>query len=129
MKDLYSIYEKLDINKVSLDDKFPIDGTLEDIAEFLEEEGFQQIEYGYVKTAFNELKAKCFMRDTTSIRFADTSRREVSKDNPIFYIHLGNRKEYSVFYCGSDNDGLIADIVENDKKEFLKELNKVFGWV
>lgn len=123
-----SILEKLDINKVNLNNRFPIDGTLEDIAKFLEEEGFQQVEYGYVKTAFNEPKAKCFMIFTTTIRFADTSKEEVSKDNPIFYIDFEDKKDYSVFYCGKGSSGLITDIVVNNKKEFLRELNKRFGW-
>ena len=120
-----SILEKLRIDDINLNKEFPIDGTLKDIVEFLEEEGFQQVEYGYVKTAFNGAKAKCFMIDATTIRFADTSKREVSKDNPVFYIDLGNKKEYSVFYCSG---GLITDIVEDDKKEFLQELNKRFDW-
>ena len=119
-----TIYEKLKVDDISFN-KFPIDGTLEDIAEFLEEEGFQQVEYGYVKTAFNGARAKCFMIFTTTIRFADTSKKEVSKDNPIFYIDFEDKEDYSVFYCGN---GLITDIVVNNKKEFLKELNKRFGW-
>ena len=119
-----SILEKLKVDDIIFG-KFPIDGTLDDMIKFLEEKGFQQVNYGYVKTAFNEPKAKCFMIFTTTIRFADTSKKEVSKDNPIFYIDFEDKKDYSVFYCGN---GLITDIVVNNKKEFLQELNKRFGW-
>lgn len=127
MKELSNyIYEKLDINKVKLNDKFPTDRTLNDIIEFLKEEGFKQVEYDYVKTVFNRANTKCFMIDDASIRFADTSKEDISKDNPVFYIGFYNKiVDYSVFYC---DNGLITDIVENDKKEFLIELNKRFGW-
>ena len=89
MKDLYSIYEKLDINKVRLNDKFPIDGTIEDVVEFLEEQGFKDInQRGSKDVIFNSKKSKCFYRLSGHLWFGDTSKEEISKKNPIFVIKL-----------------------------------------
>ena len=120
------ILEKLKVDNITFD-KFPIDGTLDDIVKFLEKEDFQYIDGSIVKKTFNAAKSKRFMLDPVTIWFADTSKGEISKNNPLFYItHYSGTLEYSVYYI--DNFDEKVDIVKDDKKAFLKELNKRFRW-
>ena len=122
-----AILEKLKVDDIVVDDEFPIDGIFDDMIKFLEEEGFHYIDGSIVKKAFNTAKSKCYMLDSVSMWFADTSKGEISKNNPIFYIiHYSEAYEYRVYYI--DNSDEVIDIVKDDKKAFLKELNKRFGW-
>ena len=127
LKDI--ILEKLSVDNIVIVEEFPIDGTMEDIVKFLKEQGFKQISSsGYISDLVNLTKTKCFMSDLTNIWFADTSEKKVSKDNPIFGIAY---KFYNVYYPKNSNNVRsheYIDIVENDKEEFLRELNKRFGW-
>ena len=123
-----SILEKLKIDDIILDEeKFPIDGTLDDMIKFLEDGGFIRIKEHtyYPSKVFNSEKDKClYISDEQSIFFADTSKEKVSEKNPIFYIEYPSL--YNVYYVGSFGD--TTDIVRSNKKKFLKELNKRFGW-
>jgi hypothetical protein len=132
MKNLKDVLEKLKIDDIIFD-VFPIDGTIDDVIKFIERQGFKDInERGGIAKRFSSHKNKCFVyiEDARErLWFADTSKEKISKDNPIFLIKynpkFSSNYEYCVYY--RDND-LILDIVENDKKEFLEELNKRFGW-
>ena len=126
-----SISEKLSIDSITFD-KFPIDGTFEDALEFLENQGFKDIDIDdsdYLDEIFNSEKSKCFTTAIDSryksIWFVDTLKEKISKKNPIFYICF-NKPIYSVYYIDSEDNGI--DIVDNNKKEFMKELNKRFNW-
>ena len=132
LKDILNnaILEKLKVDDIIID-KFPIDTTLEKIIEFLKEEGFKEVEYvGSISTLFNKTKSKCFTcydGILKRIYFGDTSKKETCKDNPIFLINYYRGKfEYKVYY--KDNSDEIIYIVKDDKKAFLEELNKRFGW-
>ena len=123
-----SISEKLSIDSIVLTNKeFPINGTLEEIIEFLECNGFNSVVRGVggVADMFNEYKSKCFYKKEDHLWFGDTKKEKISKDNPIFYISR-IPDIFDVYY--RDNSSWIINIVENDKKAFLKELNKRFGW-
>lgn len=137
MKSIADIYEKLKVDDINLNEvKFPIDGTLDDMIKFLEENEFK---YVYVYCGdnedeyFNKYKSKCFYKDNYQIWFGDTTKEKISKDNPIFtYNTFVN--VFSVYYY--DNKGRIIWLLETEnknskenKKEFLEELKKHFGWV
>lgn len=130
MKNLKDILvEKLKVDDIVLNGKFPIDGTLDDIAKFLEDAGFVPAEEnhnykGSVDDIFDYNNTKCFLKESKRLWFADTSKEKISKSNPIFFIVMPE-KIFKVYYC---NNYDTIDIVENDKEKFLKELNKCFGW-
>ena len=100
MKDLKStIYEKLDINKVMLNDKqfvkkFPLNATIEEIVDYLKDHKFKEVPWP-TSPNFNKFKKdiekehrKVFSRyEDTTVRFANTSGgKEISDKNPIFVI-------------------------------------------
>ena len=124
-----AILEKLKVEDIILTEEFPIDKTIEDMAEFLKNTGFKEVTVsGDISIVFSSAKSRCFifMPTDKAIWFADTSKEKISKDNPIFYIGLNHRPfEYSVY---SISRATVEYVVHNDKKEFLKELNKHFNW-
>ena len=132
LKDI--LVEKLKVDDIILDKKFPIDGEIGDIVKFLKEQGFKKASsHGYISNGANSIKSKSFTIEifvnNYKIWFADTSKENVSKNNPIFYIYFANEKEYNVFYPKNSSRGLwCIDIVKNDKRAFMKELNKCFDW-
>lgn len=123
-----AILEKLKVDDIMLDIEFPINGTIEDICRFLEENDFKFIEnVDKISTLFNSTKSKCYTTYNNRIWFTDTSKGEISKKNPVFtYMNNGYNKYYTIYY--TNNLGLVKYIVENDRESFLKELNKYFGW-
>ena len=120
------ILEKLKVDDIIFGVKFPIDGTFEEMIEFLNEQGFIDISgtTGLLKDVFNNEHKKCVLKFEDRFAFTDTSKEKISKNNPIFFIDYAYM--YSVYYKDSNNNTI--DIVENDKKAFMKELNKRFGW-
>lgn len=132
MKTIADVLEKLRVDDIVLGEKFPIDRRLKEIVEFLKEQGFKDVDKrGSKDLIFNSEKFKCFTylkgRGGGEILwFADTSKGEISKDNPIFLIKsLSNTHVFVVYYMVSAK---MIYKTENDKKEFLEELNKRFGW-
>ena len=134
MKNLVDVLEKLKIDDINLNE-FPIDGTIEEMIKFLEEKGFKYVYCGCgIDEWFSNYKSKCFYKTKGNLWFGDTSKEKISKDNPIFiYRILYNT--FGVFYC--DNSGNLywlagqRDKIKNskeNKEEFLRELNKRFGW-
>lgn len=121
-----SILEKLSIDSIAPDIEFPIDGTIRDMIEFLKEEGFKEVANSsgnMMSTILNRESNKCFINyNNTTIWFADTSKKEVSEDNPIFLIEKSsNVSSFSVYIPKKV-------IVNDNKKAFLEELNKCFNW-
>ena len=136
MKDLYSIYEKLDINKVNIKDKgfvknFPLNGEIEEIAKYLKDYGFKEIPTPSPYTLFDEFKKdiekeniRIFTRPKNNIvRFANTSLgNEISDDNPIFVINTGNDGT-NQFYFESGKWWAMTTF----GSEFLAKMMDVFG--
>ena len=121
-----TILEKLKVDDIIPDkEKFPINGTIDDMIEFLKEEDFKEVKYHKNYTISEQLKKtndKVFLIfENTRIWFVDTSKEKISEKNPIFYIDTESHM-YSV-YVNSD-----INIVEDSKIAFLNELNKHFGW-
>ena len=128
MKTIADIYEKLKVDDIVLTKEFPMDGTLDDMIKFLKKQDFIDISnesYHLISEIFNKKRKKCIIKFGNNLSFADTSKGENSKDDPIFYICFIKPRIYSVYYSVNNN---VVDIVENDKKKFLEELNKRFGW-
>ena len=135
MKKITDILEKLRVDDIVFSEKFPIDGTIDDIIEFLKNQGFEDIdERGSKDKVFNSKESKCFscLEELQRIWFADTSKGKISKSNPIFVIRFFedikkvSSYSYSLYYLNNNRD--VEFIVRDDKEDFLKELNKRFGW-
>lgn len=135
MKNLIDVLEKLDLDKVGLiDDEFPIDGSSENIIEFLIEHGFKKIEdlpdlfkYTNYVAPFNEYKNKCFgvIVDELSkhdiIFIANTSRKKISKSNSLYMIKDEQTRARYRKIWGDDNNRY-AFLNEN---EFKKEIEGI----
>ena len=107
--------------------KFPIDGTIDEVVKFLERQGFEKIENKsylliHKSNKFNDTNSKSYMLDidSTRIMFADTSKNNISEENPIFYYDEPH-KEYGIHV--REHTGMITN-----ENIFKDELNKRFGW-
>lgn len=133
MRNLYDyIYEKLSLDNISLDNTFdfPIDGTSEEMIDWLENEGFYSIYYsGISKKTFDRRKGRTVYvslkkdNDSNSIYFADTSKNPVSKNNPIFnvnYYYSFDEPSFRLYFNDDDN-------IKLNKDEWLKAANKIFS--
>ena len=131
MRNLYDyIYEKLSLDNISLDNtfNFPVDGTPEEMIDWLENEGFYSIYYtGISKKTFDRRKGHTVyasMRkdnDSNSIYFADTSKNPVSKNNPVFNVDYSFGEPSFYLYFNDD------DNIKLDKDAWLKAANKIFS--
>ena len=123
-----SISEKLSVDSIVLASKeFPIDRTIDDIIAFLEDAGFKYVLCNKgIDEEFDKYKCKCFYQSGNRFWFGDTSREKISKKNPIFLIRsISNRRFFSVYYT------IYSSIIynaEDNREDFLRELNKRFGW-
>lgn len=130
MKHIIDIIEKLNINKVNLAPKrFPIDRDMNTIVDFLRDDGFKEIPYEkgdvwrHVHEKFNKNKRKKvfeYWSHLEVLRFADMSK-DISEDNPIFGINSDGWYWIEPKLYNSYN-------IKLNKEEFLKAINKVFGW-
>jgi hypothetical protein len=122
------INERLNPRHLGKVSEFPIDGTLEERIKFLENKGFTDIgkpslSPGARVERFNFFKGRVFEYKEDILRFADTSRNTISKNNPIYVIAnsiFSFNKKYYKEYETVDGDK------ELTKEEFLKEINKRF---
>ena len=93
MRTIVDVLEKLKVDDISFE-KFPIDGTFDEIVKFLEEERFEDVQINNgasIDKEFNSEKSKCFttldFSAFKSIWFADTSKGEISKkESYILYM-------------------------------------------
>ena len=105
--------------------EFPVDGTVKDMVKFLKMNGFEEFgeeDMGVVKQ-FNKEKIRGFMmnRDKDILWFADTTKNQISENNPVFLIfRYGNTNE--LYY---DNENLDKPRNESD---LLEMVNKRFGF-
>lgn len=134
MKNLIDVIEKLDINKVNLGDKFPINGKLHEIVEFLNNNGFELADTLFVGVkkwkeivdALDKKEGWCYVYSERfeTVRFADTSKPiDTIKTNPIYTISFDGDviANYAL-------EGKEANSFKNiNKEEFSKAINKKFG--
>lgn len=123
MKELTTyITEKLDIKTVKLDE-FPIDGTIDEIGEFLNMNKFKKIEKYEPGFAFSQVSSqdtRCYLISYSHswIKFGDMSK-PVSKKNPIFCIvKEHNQDEFFAEYT-------YKDYKQCNKEEFLDLINEI----
>ena len=128
------ILERLNPRHLGSTDKFPINGTMDEIVEFLKRQGYEKLHNRYYASEwhqfvsiFNHLHIQGWMYylagDFTTLTFADTTDKEISKENQMIQIHFRNDKpiewiavsdRFAEKYC--------------TEKEFLDILNEQFGW-
>lgn len=125
-----TILEKLKVDDIILNkEEFPIDGTIDDMIEFLKSEGFKEIDDVKGRSAtdfFNSKHDKCYwLRDKLWIYFGDTSKNNITPTNELFTIIVSKSgsREYRRI-----NNYSCSDDYRNNTKAFLKILNKQFGW-
>lgn len=135
LKDLYSIYEKLDLDKVGVDDfaeEFPIEGDLPRFIEYLKRHRFEELTFrnntdvGALINLFDRSHGKAFLCNDGSslkwVRFANTRDRKVSEKNPIFSIIMDYGADDYAFYTECER------YWENElsARDWHKELKKCF---
>ena len=117
--------------------KFPINGTLNDIINFLESNGFKESPFKSgrdIFPLFNGKSTKQYIlnRDIYNrLWFADTSNGPISGNNPIFYIKSDTHNKKSTqheFSCFNNNDYGSGSVNLISQQEFANDLNKYFGW-
>ena len=121
-----TILEKLDINKVNLNE-FPIDGSIKDICEYLKKNGYEEVSIKYGINNFYNLSRqtnKAFICDRAKsswVIFGDLTR-PISNHYPSFRI-LSDKKFYVEW--PSSNERLAS--VPLTKEEFLERINDTLG--
>lgn len=132
-----SILEKLKVDDISIED-FPIDGTADDIVEFLEENGFKRIDgkkFIYWRQIVKIAKTttnKAFILDTYNTTYKSECTLSLkiinsntsNNDKILLYNRLLNgSKRFRICKLRRDIDD--TDDFNADEKEFLNELNKI----
>ena len=109
--------------------RFPINGTIKDMIEFLEDNGFTETKWKDLSifAIFKETHTKQYSIGSagsiTRFWFADTSNGPVSRNNPVFLIktyEMSGKREFA--YSEKDLNFMCS------QQEFLEMLNKRFGW-
>jgi hypothetical protein len=120
------INERLNPRHLGSVENFPVDSTIDEVAEFLKRRGFSEIDFSTDTTdTFNSNpKKKVFMKRGLWIRFADMSKGSISKSNPIFYYGIRDIYNTSYYFIEYSND---SD-EKLTEKEFLKMTSKYFGF-
>lgn len=135
-----SILEKLSIddinlnrNNISLNRNFPIDGTLQDIVKFLENNGFEKVSssanWEQTFKNYRKYNTKAFGVEKGVYTFIEIIDRSNSKfKNKLFYIKLNPDKYYKDKYNIFD-DITTAKRAQDarlvSKEDFLKELSEI----
>ena len=118
------INERLNPRHLGSTNKFPINGTIKDMIEFLENNGFEKIEryFKSISSHFDEIKVRGFLLNYTKDKlwFADTSKDPISADNPVFGYNVCDNHELESWYYSTD--------ITTTTSETQKLLNKRFGW-
>lgn len=131
MKNLKDILEKLKVDDIVLTEKFPIDGTSEDVREFLLDNGFEEVPYAEgwrnIAKALNSANGLVFMQsmDKRWIRFANTKEHiKHYNENPAYTMFFDD----DCIHYQLDGIELSNDSKEVFKEKFLKAINKKFDW-
>ena len=136
MKTISDVLEKLKVDDIVIDgidgyDEYPIDAPYEEQLNFLKKHKFKivaaplNIDTMHELVDFlNNLKCKIYcidnFIDVPIIRIVDTSKHEISKDNPMFMIYeKDGEMNYIIVYTG-----YLADHVMKDK--WFYDLEKHF---
>jgi hypothetical protein len=143
MKPIYEYILNKD-TKIIKYKEFPDTQKLTDIVKFLEGKGFIEVKCKITDSAFLQIVnlretsiTPIYMidpfwpgKDVSWIRFCNPG--ETNEENPIFFIRVFNKikkpdEELSIGFI-EYNSNEIEDTQINTIKEFIKEVNKYFGW-
>jgi hypothetical protein len=121
------INERLNPRHLGSTDKFPIDGTIEEMASFLERQGFQPREdlvekppyFPETAVILNRAKDKIFIVEKDRwIRFCNTKNEKIGPTNPIYCVF--NARNLFRETTGWKTERFAS------ANEFLNEVNKHF---
>lgn len=122
MKNLKDVLEKLKVDDIVLAEEFPIDGTLDDMAEWLSSNGFEPIEvrldlYTKYGNICNKLKKKVFSRlpNTDNILFANTTKNKISANNPMIIISIEDNDRFYMLLVSVDVNEHRFDTINREK--------------
>ena len=135
MKELHTyITEKLSIDDMVPDNDFPIDGPIKDIVRFLEYDDFENFDdydldlnyFGEYEDFFNKKHKKLFVYNIKSrwVRFADTSMKKISVENPIIVVKFNEDGDEKKPTYAVEIDSFWDRYL--NKEEFKKAIKKVF---
>lgn len=129
MKNLQEVYEKLSIDNIILDKKFPIDGTVEDMIKFLEDKGFKEVpnqpSWNKTFTNYRNYNVKCFaVQKTRPVIIEIINRSNPKLKNKLFHLWPNADNKYNIFNNITTAEG-IQDARKVSKEEFLKELSEI----
>ena len=132
MKNLKDVLEKLKVDDIVLGEKFPIDGTLDDISNFLKENNFKEIKM----SATWELVQRNFLKESCPV-FTESIKNNFgviaiydgasSTQKDLFIITNYGNMEYYIFY-NLDTKKFIdtKEAKKVTKEKFLKEISNIF---
>jgi len=124
------ITEKLDINKVNLNDSgFPLELTAESLVQYLKDCGYAKVPYisfpdgnisDYIPY-FNEKHSKQFIytKRWGEIYIADTSKSKIDGSNPMFYLSIygSELEEFKAFF----KKGWSKKISQDEFREYFEK--------
>ena len=123
-----SILEKLKVDDIVFN-TFPIDGTINDMIEFLKDAGFKEVpsqdRWDQTFKNYKKCKGKCFAADKLgpiSVEIIDRSNFKFK--NKLFYLKLNSEDKYNIFDDITTALGGL-DAREVSKEEFLEELSEI----
>lgn len=135
MKSIADIYEKLSIDSVRVVKGFPIDGTLDDIADFLRKNDFKEVHEPTHRKLYNygrrqgkvflierDWNKECRTNRYGAIFFADTSEGCIDRGNPLYCVYC---EDPNVRFCDFDYHHFVGAPTNS---EFLEAINERFGW-
>ena len=127
-----SILEKLDINKVTITQEFPVNGTWEEMVSFLKSKKFIEFKddndfindtVEFINSNPGKYYAIWYGTNKVDIEFGDTSKDIISEDNPFFYLEV--YKSGKNYYKEATSEYAI-DVMMIDQKKFEKEIKRYF---
>ena len=124
-----TILEKLKVDDITLNEEFPIDGTVEDMIEFLEDAGFKEVSsqgsWGATFLNYRKYNVKCFaVQETRPVIIEIIDRSNPKLKDKLFYLWLSSDNKYNIF----DDIGFAKDSRDArqvSKEEFLKEISEI----
>ena len=127
-----SILEKLSVDNIIPDNYFPIDKSINDMVNFLIENGYKEIPYERfwddTIDKFSKTTGKCFMASNINLEmfFLSFMDRSNSKfKNILFNItEESNKCNYTILDIETAVGG--GDAKHINKKQFLKKVNNLF---
>lgn len=137
------IVERIRVDNIKPEEfpEFPVDGTYDDVVDFLERCGFNKIKDDshnmFINAKkFNQEHKRCFSCETSDshsyVVFADTSKSNISDKNPLYCINFNPNKKYHIssyrFITGTSGSVQAFYVDDNPQYRinFKYEMEKIF---